>query len=165
MAKLVSSLMELMNSYVINQPWERKYAGIFTNISTVSSDQDAISFMTSRRLLKSPNPSPTKKWSRNSQNLSLRWGFGRAYYNFCEHTRRLYFPKHNNWFYRPITKFAIFDKEPWEFSTYIFQPFIIFSSFSFFSSFYKIYILHSATNLLVALTDDKAFWTDSKFWF
>ena len=162
MVRLVSSPTELMNWYVINQRWERKFAGIFTNISTASSDPDATLSTRSKRLLKLPNPSRSKKWWRNFQNLSLRWGFARAYYNFCEHTRRLYFPKHNNWFYRPISKFAFFDQEPREFSTYIFQPFIIFSLFTL---FIKIYISYLFSPWLASWSAQKPFWTNSSWWF
>ena len=135
MESRVSSHTELMNFYVINQHSERKSAEIFINISTASSDPAVISSTRSRRLLKSPSPSPSRKWWMNSPNLSLKWGFVKVFYNFCEHTRRLYFPNHNNWFYRPnflicnflITNFVIFN--------------LYSSAFYYFFSFFSIFLI------------------------
>lgn len=103
-----SSLTESTNLYVINQHLEKKYAVIFISISIASSDQDAILSMRLKKLLKSLKQSPSRKWWRNFPNLYLKWGFVKVYYNFCEHKRKLYFLKPNNWFYRPNFLIYIF---------------------------------------------------------
>lgn len=126
MVSPASSLTESMSWYVINQHWERKYVEISTNTSIASSDPDVISFMRSKKFLRSPNPSPSRKWWRNFPNLYLKWGFVRVFYNFCEQKRELYFPNHNNWFYRPDFLIYIFSLTNYEIFQLIFFSLLLF---------------------------------------